>query len=302
LRPVVFAALLDRDLLRRRRISVAVVALVLLLALVESVNAVVAPSCAPSEKDWAAAAAKVRAGFQPGDLIVAAPGWADPIMRSQLGDLVPLPVAGRMDAARYGRIWEITQRGARAAETQGAQPSLRSKHGALVVTLWQRPAAQVTFDFLTEWRKASFSFAGDQQPESPCALGADRFQCPQGAWLKPELVEVDTTLRNALAVEPVERATLVLEYKDVRFGRELAVAAGLHNVWLRKSGDGTVRMRVLVDGNAVGALDAGSLSGWASRSFDTSALAGKTGIVRFEITVDRAHARHLGFAAEARNP
>ena len=33
-----------------------------------------------------------------------------------------------------------------------------------------------------------------------------------------------------------------------------------------------------------------------------AALAGKTAKVRFEITVDKAHARHFGFAAEARNP
>jgi hypothetical protein len=31
-------------------------------------------------------------------------------------------------------------------------------------------------------------------------------------------------------------------------------------------------------------------------------MAGKTGKVRFEITVDRSHARYLGFAAEARDP
>ena len=33
-----------------------------------------------------------------------------------------------------------------------------------------------------------------------------------------------------------------------------------------------------------------------------AALAGKTAKVRFEITVDKAHARHFGFAAEARDP
>ena len=85
-------------------------------------------------------------------------------------------------------------------------------------------------------------------------------------------------------------------------GRELAVAGGLHNVWLRKSGDGRVHLRVLVDGREVGALDGISQGGWALRRFDTSAWAGKTATVRFEITVDKAGSRHFGFAAEARNP
>ena len=96
-----FPAVFDHDLLRRRRVSVVVAALIALLALVETVNAIVAPALAPSEKDWVEAAAKVRAGFRPGDLIVAAPAWADPLMRAQLGDSVPVPVAAaRADFAK----------------------------------------------------------------------------------------------------------------------------------------------------------------------------------------------------------
>jgi hypothetical protein len=296
------AVLIDRDFLRRRRISVVAAAVVVLLALVETVNAVVAPYRAPTDKDWVATAAEVRAGFRPGDLIVAAPAWADAVMRLQLGDLVPLPVAGRMDAARFGRIWEISQRGARAQETAGASVAASYRHGALTARLWEKQAATVTFDFLAEWRKASMSVVSADGKESPCALARDHFQCANGAVVKPALLEVDTTLRNALGGEPRERATLAIEYARVPLGRELAVAAGLHNVWLRKSGDGKVRLRVLVDGRELGAIEATSSSGWTLRRLDTAALAGKTADVRFEITVDKAHARHLAFAAEARNP
>ena len=282
--------------------SVVVAAAIVLLALVETVNAFVAPSRAPTEKDWAAAAAKVRAGFRPGDLIVAAPAWADPLMRRELGDLVPMPMAGRMDSARYGRIWEISQRGARATDTAGASVAESSRHGALGVKRWERPAAQVTFDFLAEWRRAEVSVVSSDQVEVPCAASQDRFQCLGGAALKPELLEIDTTLRNGLAVNPLDSTTLALVFADVLLGRELAVASGLHSVWLRKLGDGKVRLRVLVDGCDLGAVEATSSSGWALKTFDTAALAGKTGTVRFEITTDRSNARHFGFAAEARNP
>ena len=276
-------------------------AAVVVLALVETVNAVVAPLRAPGESDWKSAAATVRAGFRPGDLIVAAPSWADPVMRQQLGDLVPLPVAGRMDAARYGRVWEISQRGARAAETAGGSLAQSSKHRALTVKLWERKAAQVTFDFLSEWRRAELSVVSPSG-DTPCAVGADRFVCMGGPSLKPELLEIDTTLRNGLALDPIERATVVMTYSSVPLGRELAVAGGLHNVWLRKAGDGKVRLRVLVDGHEVGTLDGTNQGGWALRHFDTSAWSGKTATVRFEITVDKAQSRHFGFAAEARNP
>jgi hypothetical protein len=298
---VLWAGFFDRDLLRRRRFSVVAAAAVVVLALVETVNAVVAPLRAPGESDWKSASATVRSGFRTGDLIIAAPAWADPVMRQQLGDLVPRPVAGRMDAARYGRVWEISQRDARAAETAGGSLAQSSKHRALTVKLWEKKAAQVTFDFLSEWRRAELSVVSPSG-DTPCAVGMDRFVCMGGVSLKPELLEIDTTLRNGLALDPIERATVVLTYSSVPLGRELAVAGGLHNVWLRKAGDGKVHLRVLVDGREVGALDGTNQGGWALRRFDTSAWLGKTATVRFEITVDKAQSRRFGFAAEARNP
>ena len=79
------------------------------------------------------------------------------------------------------------------------------------------------------------------------------------------------------------------------------MGAGLHNVWLRKAGRGTVSLRVLVQGRELGHIEAGSMTGWTLRKFDTSALAGQSQSVRFEITVDDPNSRTLGFAAEARS-
>lgn len=276
-------------------------AAIVVLAVVEAANAIVAPLRAPGDSDWKAAAAAVRSGFRAGDLIVAAPAWADPVMRQQLGDLVPMPVAARMDAARYGRVWEISQHGTRAEETAGGSVAQTSKHGALTVRLWQKKPAQVRFDFLRDWRRGQMSVVSGSG-DSPCVAGGDRFVCPGGPSLKPELLEIDTALRQGLALDPIERSTAVLSYADVPMGRELAVAGGLHNVWQRKGGDGKVHLRVLVDGREVGGVDGTNLGGWDLRRLDTSAWAGKTATVRFEITVDKAQSRHFGFAAEARDP
>src|SRR5678816_3687272 len=62
----------------------------------------------PTDKAWQKAAAIVRDGYQAGDLIVFAPAWIDPIGRWQLGDLISIDVAARTDAARFGRIWEVS--------------------------------------------------------------------------------------------------------------------------------------------------------------------------------------------------
>ena len=67
-----------------------------LLAIVEAATAVVAPRRVATEADWSATAAEVRAGFRPGDLIVFAPRWTDPIGRFHLGDLVTPEMAGRV--------------------------------------------------------------------------------------------------------------------------------------------------------------------------------------------------------------
>jgi hypothetical protein len=268
--------------------------------LVETLTALVAPRLAPTDADWRAAVAAVRAGFRPGDLIVAAPDWSDQVMRLHLGDLLPVPVAGRMDSARFGRIWEIAQRGARAPETLAARERSRARHGALTLRLHEQDAARVSFDFVREWKQARVVRV-ESAGEIRCDLLLDRHQCPGHDFnhVRPRVLEIDHQLRHALYAHPVEGATVIVEWTDVPLARELAFASGLHNVWWRKS-EGTVGLRVLVDGREIGRHDSDSHNGWRRTIVDTAALAGRRATVRFEITVDRMHGRHFGFAAEAR--
>jgi hypothetical protein len=293
--------LFDAETFRRHRLASICALGVVALALFETGNALLAPLAAPTDKDWRAAAAEVRAGFHPGDLIVAAPGWADPILRQHLGDLIPLTMAGRLDSARFGRIWEVAQRGARAPETAGLTASQTSRHGALRLRRFEQPAAKVSFDFVADWTRATVSRI-EGGAITPCDRLPHQVRCPDipSSPIKPELLEIDTAPHFALGFALSGHATTVMEYADVPLGRELAVGAGLHNVWQRKAGKGTVSLRVLVAGRELGRIQAGNLTGWTIRRFDTSTLAGQTQTVRFEITVDDPHSRYLGFAAEAR--
>lgn len=277
-----------------------VVVAVLLLALVETATALIAPLRAPGDADWKAAAATVRAGFRSGDLIVAAPDWADQVMRLHLGDLVPIKMAARLDDARYGRVWEISQRGAGA---DYGTVAASTRHGALTVRRHERQAAAVSFDFFDEWQKARVVRVQPGGAEIPCEKLADRFQCPDWGFnfVKPQLLEIGTTMRNALYAQPVAGATVVVEFAAVPLGRELAVGAGLHHVWRRRDAEGTVDLRVLVDGKEVGRTRASNRTGWKVDRFDTGAFAGKTGTVRFELTSDQPFSRHFGFTAEARS-
>jgi hypothetical protein len=280
---------------------VAVAAVVVILAIVETSVALVAPALAPKDEDWQAAAREVRAGFRSGDLIVAAPTWADAIMRMHLGDLVPRDVAARFDDARFGRVWEISQRGAHAPEARGTM-ALKKQFGALTLRRLERPAAAITYDFLQRWTEARVGRVQAGGVEVPCPWAGDRFQCPDIGFnfVRLQTVEVDTTIHRGLLAQPVEGATTVIEYKGVTLGRELVVATGLHDVWQRKAGQGIVNLRVLAGGAPQATIVATNDSGWQLTHIDTTASAGRVVDVRFEITSPNAYQRHFVLAAEAR--
>jgi hypothetical protein len=272
-----------------------------LLAVLETAQALIAPSRAPAPADWAAVAGVVRAGFRSGDLIVAAPAWADPVMRMHLGDLLTIPVAARMDDARFGRVWEISEGGARAAEARGAVTQ-HERAGALTLRLVERPAAQVTYDFLERWSEARVTrWDPATRVALPCSWRRDRFVCPvSGNTVHRELVEVDTRIRRALLAPPVAHAIVAVEFPTVTLGRELVVAAGLHDVWARKVAKGTVDVEAWIAGEPVAHLTVGNRSGWRLLHIDTAARDGQVAAVRFQISSPRPEQRDLAFAAEAR--
>lgn len=278
------------------------VAAVLLLALVETGYALVSPALAPSDDDWRAAATWVKSQHRPGDLIVAAPSWADPVLRMHFGDRLPEAVAGRLDHRRFGRIWEVSQRGEEAPELEDAAIKDERRFGRLLVRVGEQAALTPTYDFVEQWARARVSRVERAGSVIPCEIQGDQHQCPGVGFnfVRPRILEIGNGLRRGLLAQPVGDATVALEYAEVPLGKELAVGAGLHNVWARKGGDGTVKIRALVDGTEVGNVESGNRTGWTVGRFDTTRFAGRSGTVRFEITSAKPFSRMFGFAAEAR--
>ena len=284
------------------RLGLIVAAAIAVLAVVETVNALVAPSRAAKDGDWEAAAREIRAGFAAGDLVVAAPAWADPIMRLHLGDLVPLAIAARFDDARFGRVWEIGQRGAHAPEAARGAVALERRFGALTLRRVERAPAVVVYDFLERWTDARVSRVARGRPAVDCPWSAERFQCPDVSYnfVRLQTVEVDTTVHRGLLAQPVGDATVVIDYPAVPLGRELVVATGLHDVWMRKAGQGVVDLRVVLAGAPQPVIEATNDSGWQLTHVDTSAYDGRVVDVRFEVTSPEPYQRHFVLAAEAR--
>jgi hypothetical protein len=284
------------------RAGLAALAAVSVLALVETAVAVVAPYRAPKEADWLAAERQIRAGFRPGDLIVAAPAWADSILRVHLGDLIPVEVAGRMDDERFERVWEVSQRGARSDAGKRGTVAEEHRFGALTVRRIERPAAAVRYDFVARLADAHASRRGAHGEKLDCPIPGDRQQCtdiPDND-VRRQIVEVDTRLRLALLAPPVPEGTVAIEYPDVPLGRSLVVATGLHNVWKRKEADGAVDLRVVVAGVFDGKFTTRNDDGWVLHTIDTSVRAGQVASVRFEVTSRAPRAREFALAGEAR--
>lgn len=285
---------------------------VVALALYETGQALLAPLFAPTTDDYSKLAAELRPQFQPGqvagpgaggDLIVAAPQWSEQMVRQQLGDLMPLPMVSRLDAGRFTRIWEIARDGARHADTEGLTVAFEKKVGPLRLRRYDRPAPNaVTFDFVSGWQQATVTRIEKNGQLTPCEKRPDEFGCPNFSFnvMKPQSMEIGTTIRRALYAQPIDAATMVYEWKDVPLGKELAVGAGLHHVWARKQGDGTVTMRILVNGQLLDTFTTTNRTGFRVVRLATAAAAGKPGTVRFEVTTTRMSARYFGFAAEAR--
>jgi hypothetical protein len=273
-----------------------------LLAVVETAVALVAPSRAPTEADWAAAATAVRAGFRSGDLIVAAPAWADPILRVQLGDLIPPEMAARMDDDRFARVWEVSQRGAEAAAAAGGSVIKDERFGRLRVRLIERPAELVTYDFVARWADAHVSRRDAGGAVAACTLAGDRIVCPAPGnnSLHRQLVEVDQKLREALLTEPVGGAVVVIEFPAVPLGRAVVIATGLHDTWMRKAARGTVEARLIIGEQTTELPVTSDDSGWTRTRVDTASRAGQTVPVRLELRSAAPYDRFFAFAAEAR--
>ncbi len=207
----------------------------LALAVWEVVVLLRARAAAPEETDWKAARATVERDVRPGDLIVFAPHWVDPVGRKHLGDLLTVHDVARMDEARYARVWELSIRD--ASFGLGGKVALDERHGAVRVRRFEREPADVLWDL----RERGQLFEVDYQ----------------GRWCTP----VRVPGRLELGSRPL--------------GRTLAARAGLENFRARRDNRAFADVRLLIDDQEVARASVGSESGWVALTAETTPGAGK---------------------------
>ena len=228
----------------------------------------------PGDAAWQAAAQRVRADYRAGDLIVFAPDWVDPVGRMHLGDLIPIAVAARMDAARYGRIWELAIRGARSPDTAGLEPVATDEHDGVSVRRYERAPAIVVSDVL------------------------DRLATATSDRARPtlELAEVGFAPHRCAQASPSPTAPLRITFPQLPLGRTLVGYVGIADVFTRRDVRSPGRLAVEIAGTIVASAEAGVDDGWVR--FEAATTPGTADVV-FILRASDAN-RRICFAAEAR--
>lgn len=239
----------------------------------------------PGDAAWARASAAVRASHQPGDLIVFAPRWIDPVGRLHLGDLIPVEMAARMDADRYGVIWELGIRGARAPETRGLSPMWRASFGGVEVRRFERAPAEVVSDLV----------AIAEEAPGRLQVGGMPARAPQVV-----LAEVGFEPHRCVQVVPAAGQEVTVTFSSVALGDELVGAVGLADVFTRRDVRSPIELVVKVGGEEVARARAGVNDGWVRWRGPTTRGAADVTFVARALGGAKARDRLVCFAAEAR--
>jgi hypothetical protein len=291
------------------------------LALAEVVALAVRVSRVPSEDDWIAAAALVRAQFESSDAITVAPAWADPLLRLHLGDRMTAKVAGRADLASFERLWVLSIRGHTVAEAPPRAPDFRQVFGRVTVERYNFGPTPVVLDLVDALPSARVDRMAPDGASVDCAwkervggparggLGfgpvapRQRFVCEgkPALWVGSTIIE-DLSLapRRCIWQQPAGRAPLGVTFSDVHLGTHLVLYAGLDYHDEREERGAPVTMRVLLDGKEAGRFVHRDGDGFERYELDTRkvrpAAAGARGELRVEVTADNPQRRSFCWA------
>ena len=260
----------------RARLAAVPAVLLVAIALWEAIAAQRAGAGVPGDEAWARAAQVVRGAHRPGDLIVFAPDWIDPVGRLHLGDLIPIEMAARMDAARYGRIWELSIRGARSPDRSGLAPAETFDAGGVTVRYFERAPAEVLADLRERLPMMRSEAAG--APQRPPTV---------------ELAEVGFAPHRCILVVPRPGAPARLVVPALPAG-ELVGYVGIADVFTRRDDRRPGTLAVEQAGRTLAAATAGVEDGWVRFAARVAA-----GDVTFVIASEGG-SRQVCFAAEVR--
>lgn len=283
------------------------------LAIFELVAHPLIRASVPSDESWERASAFVRERFQPGDRLVAAPRWADPIVRHHLGDLTSLRAAAPPDSGGFDRLWELSIRDAR---TRAAPAALEASFDGVQVRMWPLRGPRVLFDFVEKvgdarveildqgtlvscpWTRARPDPGGlERGPMRP----EERFVCDSKRpwlWVGPTvLADLDLRPRRCIWQHPTGLEPVRTIFEDVPLGNRLVVRAGIDYQVARERRRAPVTLTIVIDQEVVAEVVHHDGDGWSGLDIDTSDRSGQRASVRFETRTTDPTARLFCYSA-----
>jgi hypothetical protein len=303
------------------RVWTVALGLVLVVSALELIAHALIVTHVPEDADYRAAAEFIRSQFMPRDLITAAPGYIDPLVRLHLGDRISLAMAGRSDDAAYERMWVVSARGAIPKDAPSGTPELEHAFGRLRVLRYKLGKSTVLMDFVQNLPSAEVSIArngGVQRclrrtggvPRGG-GLGrpvlmpiAERFECDAGRpWLfvgSIVMEDLSNTPRFCVWQHPQDNDPISVRFEDVPLGDELVFYGGVYYEHERMREGGPIQVDVSIDGRRRGGMTHRDGEGWRREVMSTGTSEGQRGEVRIDVRAANPDKRSFCWAASTR--
>jgi hypothetical protein len=276
----------------------------------------------PTFDEWKTLTAPVAEERRPGELVVVAPSWADPLARTALGDdAMPIRDEARPDESRYASALEVSILGETAPELRAWRPDGERRVGKFRLRHLVNPSpARVLYDFVDHVRPGDADVR-ITQPAADCAwnprahvetggLGghptfpAERFQCPGGEFFHvgvTVIADQDFRPRRCIWSHPPSRGEVVTRFHGVPLGEVIRGHAGMYWIIEREKKGAPVTLTVRVDGDTVGSFVHEDGDGWKGFEMPLGAHANaKSAEVEFAVTTPNYRDRHYCFEADTR--
>jgi hypothetical protein len=298
--------------------------LIPLVGIVEAVAHGIFAARAPDARAWERLPASVDSIRQPGDLVVVAPAWAEPLARFALGDSVmPLEHVSRADASGHAFALEVSLFGERSPDLTDFTTEVAVLEAPpFVLRRLKSPAYRpVLYAFTDHVRPDHLSVTepdGGSEKACPFTERArptagglpghptyprERFRCAGGEPFFVGVTVIDDQAyrprRCIYAQPPRDGGPLRLRFSGVPLGREIRGYGGRPYLIFRDGVGAPVSVAAYVDGHKVGESIHPDEAGFSPFRFELGARSGLAEVV-FEVTAAEPRYRQFCFTAEMR--
>lgn len=278
---------------------------------------------APDAAAWTALKTELEGLGEPGDLVVVAPEWAEPLARRALGEeWMPLADVARADEAGYAHALEIGLFGRRAPELANFRELRQEALGPFTIRRLENPAPDTALYRFVDQVDPAHLFVAEWngEAEHPCEFTAraaassgglgghvtyprQRYRCTGGESNFVGVTVIDDQRyrpRRCIFAHPVANSLLHLRFANVPIGSKLHGYAGLSYL-IARDGLGTpVEFAAYVDGKEVGRRLFSDARGFQSFEFALEGSSAARAEVTFEVQSKSVKDREFCFQAEMR--